>query len=231
VYKQIYLESSKRYYTTTQKAKEEYYNTKVSFFNQKQLFQLVDGLLEIKHAPILPKHDSAFELAQQLNLYFPNKIQALRTELDNQLTRDLLVSVNEQISETPMSSFEVVSNDVVLRTINSALLKTSFGALLPSITSMVNQSLQSGIFPPQLKHALVTPLIKKPDADREVLKNYRPISNLPFVGKVMERIVSMQLNHHLLLNDLHSTFQSAHRHHHSTETAMLRITNRHQLGT
>ena len=238
VHKQMYVEYSKRYYTAIQQAKTEYFNKRVSNSNQKQLFQFVDSLLKVKHAPILPKHDSAFELAQRLNKYFSEKIQALRTELDSQPTRDLSLQVNERISETLMSSFEVVSSDVVMKAINSApskscsldpiptdILKKSLGALLPSITSMVNKSLLTGIFQSQFKHALITPLIKKPDADREVLKNYRPISNLPFIGKIMERIVSTQLNYHFLVNDLYSTFQSAYRCNHSTETAMLRIAN------
>lgn len=238
IHKQMYVEYSTRYYTAIQEAKIKHFNKIVSNSNQKQLFQFVDSLLKTKHAPILPKHDSAFELAQRLNKYFSDKIQALRTELDNQPIKDLLLPVNERISEKEMSSFEVVASDVVMKAINRSpsksctldpvptdLLKTSLGALLPSITSMVNQSLLTGIFPSQFKHALITPLIKKPNADCEILKNYRPISNLPFIGKVMERIVSTQLNNHLLVNDLFSTFQSAYRCHHSTETAMLRITN------
>ncbi|KAK3745268.1 hypothetical protein QZH41_003745 [Actinostola sp. cb2023] len=58
-----------------------------------------------------------------------------------------------------------------------------------------------------------------------VLKNYRPISNLPFLGKVIERIVAMQLKHYLVTNDLYTITQSAYRANHSTETAMLRVSN------
>lgn len=236
--KQIYADYCKCYYTAIQRAKTEHFNKTVSNSNQKQLFQFVDSLLKVKHPPILPKHDSPFELAQRLNIYFSEKIQALRTELDSQPTRKLLVQVERRTSNAQMSSFDIVSSDVVMKAINSApsksctldpiptdLLKKSLGALLPSVTSMVNKSLLTGVFPSQFKHALITPLLKKSDADREVLKNYRPISNLSFIGKIMERIVSAQLNHHLLVNDLYSTFQSAYRCHHSTETAMLRITN------
>ena len=55
--------------------------------------------------------------------------------------------------------------------------------ILPLITSVVNMSLQSGKFPAKLKEALITPLLKKTNLDVEELKNFRPVSNLPFVGK------------------------------------------------
>ena len=54
---------------------------------------------------------------------------------------------------------------------------------LASVTSVVNMSLQSGILPAKLKEALITPLLKKTNLDVEELKNFPPVSNLPFVGK------------------------------------------------
>ena len=74
--------------------------------------------------------------------------------------------------------------------------------LTPAITSIVNLSLQSGVFPSIFKHGLVTPLLKKPGLDKEDLSNYRPITNLSFVSKVLERIVSNQLDQHLSAHNL-----------------------------
>ena len=86
-------------------------------------------------------------------------------------------------------------------------------------------SLQQGEFPSGLKHALVTPLLKKPLLNPEELKNYRPISNLSFLSKTLERVVSLQLNEYLLTNNLHAKVQSAYRPHYSTETGLLRVFN------
>ena len=72
---------------------------------------------------------------------------------------------------------------------------------------------------------MVKPLIKKPNLDPEVLGNYRPVSNLPYLSKILERAVAHQLQAHLDTNGLHVTFQSAYRRGHSTETALLRILN------
>ena len=52
----------------------------------------------------------------------------------------------------------------------------------------MNLSLQSAKVPDSMKEALVTPLLKKDDLDPEVLKNYRPVSNLSFLSKVLERV-------------------------------------------
>jgi len=61
------------------------------------------------------------------------------------------------------------------------------------ITHIVNFSLTSGSFPKYMKTALVKPLIKKSSFDPDDYKNYRPVSNLGFVSKVVERIVANQL--------------------------------------
>ena len=58
-----------------------------------------------------------------------------------------------------------------------------------------------------------------------ILNNYRPVSNLAFVAKIIEKVVASRLNHHLMVNNLHEPFQSAYRVNHSTETAMLRVQN------
>ena len=56
-----------------------------------------------------------------------------------------------------------------------------------------NSSLQSGVVPDSMKSAAVTLLLKKPSLDINILKNYRPVSNLPFVSKVLERVEASQL--------------------------------------
>ena len=71
----------------------------------------------------------------------------------------------------------------------------------------------------------MTPILKKPSLDPENFKNFRPISNLPFLAKTLEKVVSSQLQDHVKTYSLHDKFQSAYRPAHSTETAMLRITN------
>ncbi len=73
--------------------------------------------------------------------------------------------------------------------------------------------------------ALVTHLLKKKDLDLDVLSNYRPISNLSFLSKLLERVVLDQLIKHLESESLYIPTQSAFRRSHSTETALLCVFN------
>ena len=75
------------------------------------------------------------------------------------------------------------------------------------------------------KKTIVTPLIKKFGLDQDTFSNYRPVSNLSFISKLIEKLVSIQLIAHLVANNLYESFQSAYRSPHSTETALLRVLN------
>jgi len=88
---------------------------------------------------------------------------------------------------------------------------------------MVNASLHQGRLPTSQKHAVVTPLLKKPGLDTADMANFRPVSNLTYMSKVVERAVSVQLNEYLKDNGLLPRCQSAYRKQHSTETAMLKV--------
>jgi len=69
-----------------------------------------------------------------------------------------------------------------------------------------------------------TIMLKKPTLDKEELSNYRPISNLSFISKIIERVVKSRLMDHLTSNSLLKSHQSAsYCKHHSTETALLYI--------
>ena len=76
-----------------------------------------------------------------------------------------------------------------------------------------------------LKQAILKPLLKKPYLDSNDFKNYRPISDLRFTSKTIEKCVAKQLTQYLDINEIGETFQSAYKRNHSTETALIRVHN------
>ena len=120
------------------------------------------------------------------------------------------------ISESPTKSCS-------LYPIPTFLLKDCLDILLSSITKLVNYSLIEGSFPNSFKKAVITPLIKKASLPRDDLKNYRPVSGLCFLSKLVERVVARQLTSHINNNKLDNPHQSAYKPGHSTETALLSI--------
>ena len=112
-----------------------------------------------------------------------------------------------------------------LDSIPTFLLKLCFNELGPIITNLVNLSLSEGIFPSSFKRALVQPLLKKPSLSTDDLNNFRPISNLNFVSKILENVVASRIQSHLSSNSLSSSFQSAYRIFHSTEPTLPKIHN------
>ena len=143
------------------------------------------------------------------------------------------MSLMSAFTKFPDISTETVTNIIIksssksctLDPIPTCLLKSCLTVLATTITHIVNLSLSTGHVPRSLKTACVVPRLKKKSLDSEDLASYRPISNLPFLSKTLERVVAVELNNYLLGNNLFSSLQSAYRRHHSTETALLRVTN------
>ena len=75
---------------------------------------------------------------------------------------------------------------------------------------------KNSISPRQLKHALVTPRLKKPASDPDTASSHRPISNLSFISKLVERLVAKRLTSHVNQHTLLPAQQSAYRPFHST---------------
>ena len=105
----------------------------------------------------------------------------------------------------------------------ATLLKKHFDLVLSSICGIVNLSLVSCLLPSALKNAVLTPLLKKPNLDHEVLSNFRPISNLKVISNVIEKVVAVRLQAYLDSYQLTEPLQSAYKSFHSCETALVRV--------
>ena len=92
------------------------------------------------------------------------------------------------------------------------------------LTLIINQSLNSGIFPDKLKIAKVTPILK--NGDKQIITNYRPISVLPVISKIFETVIHEQLSEYFVTNNLFSPQQYGFRKNSSTELAALELLDR-----
>ena len=86
-------------------------------------------------------------------------------------------------------------------------------------------SFSVGVFPSSLKQGRVAPLLKKPGSDQSDMTNYRPITNLSTMSKILEKLAIRRLTPHVMSTGNFNEFQSAYRAGHSTETALLKIVN------
>lgn len=107
------------------------------------------------------------------------------------------------------------------------LLKQSGDMLAPFITSLLKASLVTGEFPAPWKEAVILPppRLKRLGVDYTEVKNYWPVSNLPYLSKLLERVINDQTVTHLRANGLMPTDQSTYRKGHSTETSLLHLQN------
>ena len=80
--------------------------------------------------------------------------------------------------------------------------------------------MESRHFPSSLKTAALSPPLKKASLDHEVLANYRPISNLKVISKIIEKVVAVRLQKYLEANQLNGPLQSAYKPFHSCENAL-----------
>ena len=203
--------------------------------NSKALFKIVNSVLNRKTESPMPPHADNKQLASDFAKFFDDKIDTIRSKLkqnsDTMGTTDL-VFIRERLTQFNEVDVNYVKKLIIkMATKHSELdpmptwiVKECLDELAPTITDIINTSLKLGIMPQGLKHAIIKPLLKKTGLELN-LKNYRPVSNLKFLSKVIEGAVIDQLNGHLEVNSLHDLRQSAYKKFHSTETLLTKVHN------
>ena len=177
------------------------------------------------------------ELAEAFNAHFSSIADKLRSHLHNvqfhitKLKHFVLSKKDPDVTFKipPISKGFVVDSlsslsankAIGVDKISSNMLKDAAPFIVSSVSKMINISLLTSVFPQRWKTAKVTPLHK--NGDRSDVNNYRPISVLPVVSKIVERHVHDSLCKYLCDNNLLYYRQSGFYKHHSTEIALVRI--------
>ena len=174
------------------------------------------------------------DIANSFNEYFSNIGPSLSEKIDmsesTMTYSDYLTNpAHSRFSFTPISEKETLNIINNLKNkksygidgISNVLLKSIANEILKPLTLIINQSLETGIFPDAFKTSKVTPLYKK--GDKTDLNNYRPISILPTISKVFEQVIHVQLYDYFCKNNLLCEQQYGFRSKHSTELATIKL--------
>ena len=205
--------------------------------NPKTLYKMVNNVMDRKQDNAIPDTENIEELASTFNTFFTEKIEKIRENMTTSPHIDLCDPSEDQKSINLLHQFEPATIDEVSDIIKETGVKCSPADILPQnlyeenisnltplLTDLVNLSLSSGSMD-GVKLADIVPIIKGENLDPNILKNYRPVSNLTFLGKIIERVVLNRLNSHLTSNNLQCPNQYAYKKNHSTETLMIKIVN------
>ncbi|KAF7247056.1 hypothetical protein EYD10_06953 [Varanus komodoensis] len=200
-----------------------------------ELFRVVQGLVHPgpKKDPVPPSTASCDDFAK----HFKEKIAQRCHELDS-------TSNSEPSGEEPMlpscpnllDEFQLLQPDDVDKVLGQVRPTTCLLDPCPSwllhnikhgigtwILEVIYASLRDGQVPAPLKEAVVRPVLKKASLDPEMATNYRPVANIPFLGKVLERVVAGQLQALLDETDYLVQFQSSFRPGYGTESALVTL--------
>ena len=233
IFKDLYGQAKHKVSKLVHTAKCKFYTERIALALSKELHQIVNTLSN-RHPPmILPTIYPSADLSSILIKHLTNKVEKIRANIASEHVTSTLVTGT---TAATFSSFEKVSQLKVkecilnaapksceLNPIPSKILIECLDFILPSPTDLFNSSLASGIFPQCFKSALVTPILKKRCLDHNDLNNYRPVSNLCFIAKILEKLVLSQVSSYLNSHNLYNIWQSAYRPGHSTETAILKV--------
>ena len=178
----------------------------------------------------MPPTESPSDVPNIFADFFLNKIQKIREQFCGQSTKKSYHWKCSKITGFQPLEKEEICNIIkninpttcIIDPCNTRFLLRFKETILDAITMIVNQSLTTGEFLDDWKMALVRPLIKGTNLDTE-LKNYRPIINLSFLSKIIEKAAQLLLQEHFDQQSLLPNHQSAYRKHYSMETTLLNM--------
>jgi hypothetical protein len=202
VHREMYKEKRDQLTSQIQKAKERYEAERIAACgaDQRALFRISRGLLQTDtgDCPLSPSQSAFFE----------NKVEQIRNSLPQST---MAPSAFDQPATSTLAALIPVSQEEVKRVVRQSptnscdldlwptwLIKKHLMHLLPFITCLINASITKKTVSTSFKEALIRPTLKKPGLPPMEPKSYRPVSNLLFLSKVLERVVNAQITEYLL---------------------------------
>ena len=204
VHKEIYVQARDRFNRCVEEAKSTYYKDRLQTRDKKVTFKVLKSLLNSQEST-LPDHSNEKQLCNDFVNFFTDKVRKIKSSISVQAEKlgpsqtvsalpEACASKLGELTPTSVDELRAIIKTAApkscsLDTLPTELLKDDLETHLPILTELVNSSLTSGHFPSALKHGVVRPLIKKANLDHNQMKNYRPVTNLSFVNKILEKVV------------------------------------------
>lgn len=217
--------------------------------DQRALFSLVSELTDSSPTSPTPDYSTDDIVARDLNTSFVDKISNIHLSISknantlpitnkkkitekniskknstiniNTLLSDFALTTEKELADI-LSSSKFSTSD--LDPLPPSVLKECIQTLLPFLVVLVNYSLKQGSID-GLTEAVIRPLLKKAGLDPNIFSNLRPISNLTFISKLIERVVNIRISDHMKANNLDCPSQYGYKKHHSTETLLVHFLN------
>ena len=242
--KQIYTDSCVDAGIIIDRERNRYYSNKLESLKGKphDTYKVVNYLLDKQYKKdVYPSGGNDCEVAENLKSYFSEKINKIYKKIEdgsNNSDSPVADSDNENMSTFSLCSFSTLTEEELCKVIKEMadkscdldpiptwLLKQCLPELKGLILFIINKSLEQGHFPESLKSAAVKPTLKKTNLDKDDYSNYRPVSNLSCLSKIIEKCVNIQLLKYLDQHELFAPCQSGYRKSYSCETAIVKIHN------
>ena len=227
--------------------KKQYYRSMIDLHanNSKMLYSFINRLTDRRPQQSLPSNADDKKLAHEFSQFYVDKIVNIRNSIPKN-HEDIFSNANtpnDTFIDTALpgmflNDFSTTNVDELKRIVSKYGIKTSsedpaphsvltgnLDMLLPVWVKIINQSLASGDFEGALKEAVVNPLLKGHGLDFDHKNNFRPISNLQFLGKLTERVVLSRLNDHMSRIGCTLPNQYGYKSGHNTESLIVKITN------
>ena len=218
------------------------YLNKINLIFDQKKKKVLKVLDKNKSMSSFPSHNQPAELANRFNSFYTNKVQTIRDKIPIIDSSETFDDGRTTFAGVPLQVFSPVTieelkkllkgktvktahNDILPRPVMRKLLDT----LLPYICDLINLSFTSASME-GVKEATIIPLLKKAGLDPEILKNYRPVSDIVIISKLIETVVLARLNEHASTNNMHCHFQHGYKKYHSTETLLLKVVDDILIG-
>ena len=216
--------------------KQKIYYTKLIEENgkcQKSLFKMANELLDKNSKKVLPSHEDSKQLANDFNQFYVDKVLKIRNSIPP--VKSTLADYARPFKGEMLTELRPTTVDELRDIIKKSGIKTSMEdpmpsklmvpaleSMLPVLTKLINLSLKEGNLD-GVKWSVIVPLLKKAGLDIDIWKNYRPVNNLVYFSKLIERVVDARLDEHMQKYKLHENTAYAYKRYHSTETMMIGI--------